>query len=160
METFDPSEIDMLINKANDKFKQKGIHTNLKTQATLTDFVMCLKESSNIEQTSASGVKFDENKPDMTDIPKEAMWAMGAAFSHGQKKYGKNNYRKGMKASRQLAAAVRHIYQHLDGETLDPESGIMHLGHALASIAMACYTIKNHPQLDDRHPEDIKKYET
>lgn len=108
---------------------------------------------------SQQAIKNDQSKPDMSDIPKEAMWEMGAAFTFGQKKYGKNNYRNGMKVSRQLAAAVRHIYQHLAGETIDPESGVTHLGHAMASLAMACYTYKNHPNMDDRHPEDIKKYE-
>lgn len=106
-----------------------------------------------------AGTKFDQNKPDMTDIPLEAMWAMGQAFTYGQQKYGKNNYRQGMSASRQLAAAIRHIYQHLSGETIDPESGVPHLGCALASIAMACYTIKNHPSLDDRFEGDLKKYD-
>ncbi len=103
----------------------------------------------------SEGLKFDNSKPDMTDIPLEAMWQMGAAFTYGQKKYAKNNYRKGMKVSRQLAAAVRHIYQHLSGETNDPESGVTHLGHALASIAMATYTLKHHPSLDDRFEGDL-----
>ncbi len=117
--------------------------------------------AENVTATVATqvGTKFDTGKPDMTDIPLEAMWAMGEAFSYGQKKYGKNNYRQGMKVSRQLAAAIRHIYQHLDGQTLDMESGVAHLGHALASLAMACYTIKNHPALDDRHETDIQKHE-
>lgn len=88
----------------------------------------------------------------------EAMWEMGKAFTFGQKKYGKNNYRNGMAVSRQLAAAVRHIYQHLDGETIDPESGSMHLGNALASISMAIYNIKNNPQTDDRFAGDISKH--
>lgn len=105
------------------------------------------------------GVKHDNEKPDMTDIPMEAMWQMGAAFTYGQKKYGKNNYRNGMKVSRQLAAAIRHIFQHLAGETYDKESGISHMGHALASLAMACYTLANHPALDDRFDKDRLKYD-
>lgn len=116
--------------------------------------------AENVTATVATtvGTKFDKGKPDMTDIPLEAMWAMGEAFSYGQKKYGKNNYRQGMKVSRQLAAAIRHIYQHLDGQTLDKESGVAHLGHALASLAMACYTIKNHPGMDDRYAADTDKH--
>lgn len=104
------------------------------------------------------GIKHDQQKPDLTDIPMDAMFEMGKAFTYGQKKYGKNNYRNGMEASRQLAAAIRHIYQHLDGETFDKESGAMHLGHALASIAMAVYTIKNLPHLDNRHGPDLERY--
>jgi CRISPR/Cas system CSM-associated protein Csm5 (group 7 of RAMP superfamily) len=109
------------------------------------------------EVRKTEGIKHDENKPDMTDIPKEAMWSMGAAFTFGQKKYGKNNYRNGMLISRQLAAAVRHIYQHLDGETNDKESKELHLGHAMASIAMAIYNLKNNPQFDDRFEKDLEK---
>ncbi len=108
---------------------------------------------------SEQGKKNDQNKPDMTDIPKEAMWEMGKAFTYGQKKYGKNNYRYGMAVSRQLAAAIRHLYQHLDGETIDPETGeTTHLGHAMASIAMAIYNLKNNPHLDDRFSKDLEKH--
>lgn len=106
----------------------------------------------------ASGKKNDNGKPDLTDIPKEAMWEMGKAFTYGQKKYGKNNFRLGMNVSRQVAAAIRHLYQHLDGETVDVESGVTHLGHALASISMACYTMANYPDKDDRFPLDKEKH--
>lgn len=104
------------------------------------------------------GVKFDQDKPSMSSIPKEAMWEMGLALGYGAKKYGDGNYRNGMAVSRQLAAAVRHIYQHLDGQDNDPESGLSHIGHALASLAMAAYTIKNHPQYDDRVQRDKDKH--
>jgi hypothetical protein len=106
----------------------------------------------------SKGIKFDGNKPNLTFIPKEAMFEMGKALTFGAKKYGDHNYRNGMKVSRQLAAALRHIYQHLDGETLDPESGVTHIGHALASLAMACYTLNNHKDLDDRFVGDLEKH--
>jgi hypothetical protein len=115
-----------------------------------------LKKSSKNQKVE--GVKFDQNKPDLTDIPTEAMFEMGKAFTYGQKKYGKNNFRNGMLISRQLAAALRHIYQHLDGETVDPEAGSLHLGNAMASLAMAIYNLKNNPHLDDRFANDIKKH--
>lgn len=105
------------------------------------------------------GRKDDTGKPDMTDIPLEAMWQMGQAFTYGQKKYSKNNYRNGMAISRQLAAAVRHIFQHLNGESTDPESGVTHLGHAMASLAMAVYNLANNPKFDDRFEKDVKKHE-
>lgn len=115
-----------------------------------------MSDTQNIKE----GIKHDQEKPDMTDIPMEAMWEMGKAFTYGQKKYGKNNYREGMNVSRQLAAAVRHIYQHLGGQSIDSESGVSHLGHALASLAMACYTLQNHPNLDDRFNKDKEKHES
>ena len=98
-----------------------------------------------------TGKKFDGDKPNLSLIPKEAMWMMGQAFSYGAKKYGEENHKSGLSIKRQLAAALRHIYQFLDGEDLDPESGLNHLGHALASVAMATYTYENNEEFDDRY---------
>jgi hypothetical protein len=98
-----------------------------------------------------SGIKYDGEKPDLTHVPIEAMWAMGEAFTYGAKKYEADNFREGLAVRRQIAAAIRHIYQFLDEGDIDKESGCKHLGSALASLAMACYTVKHHPDLDDRY---------
>lgn len=82
------------------------------------------------------GRKDDQDKPDLSLLPKEALEAMAYAFMHGGKKYGRYNYRKGMQWHRPLAAALRHIVAFTAGENKDPESGHSHLGHALAAIAM------------------------
>lgn len=111
------------------------------------------KEDSKKE---IKGKKFDANKPNLALIPKEAMWMMGQAFSYGAKKYGEENHKDGLAIKRQLAAALRHIYQFLDGEDIDPESGLNHLGHALASVAMAAYTLENNKDFDDRYKKEIK----
>ncbi len=100
------------------------------------------------------GIKHDQDKPDLTLIPKEALWEMGLALTYGGKKYGRYNYRAGLHITRQLAAAMRHLSQFIDGENLDSESGHSHLGHALASIAMATYTLQNKPEFDDRYKKD------
>lgn len=109
-------------------------------------------KSTNTANTSlAAGRKDDSGKPALEYIPKSAMWAMGGAFAYGAKKYGAFNYKGGLKVTRCLAAAVRHIYQYLAGENLDPESGISHLGHAMASLAMAIDMVENDTNLDDRY---------
>lgn len=103
-----------------------------------------------------TGKKFDGDKPNLALIPKEAMWMMGQAFAYGAKKYGEENHKSGLSIKRQLAAALRHIYQFLDGEDFDSESGLNHLGHALASVAMATYTYENNEEFDDRYRESKK----
>ena len=35
-----------------------------------------------------------------------------------------------------LGAALRHIYAAIDGEELDPESGLPHIDHAMASLML------------------------
>lgn len=99
----------------------------------------------------SQGVKYDAGKPDMTHIPIEAMYAMGEAFTYGAKKYKADNYRAGLSVRRQVAAALRHIYQFLDEGDIDKESGCKHIGSALASLAMAAYTVERKPEFDDRY---------
>jgi Domain of unknown function (DUF5664) len=125
-----------------------------------TTDIFSLADTLRATPKTEVSVKADNGKPDLTDIPLEAMWQMGAAFTYGQKKYEKSNFRKsGMLVSRQLSAALRHIYQHIDGQTIDGETGTTtHLGHAMASLAMAIYNLKHHPDMDDRLQADKDKY--
>jgi len=83
-----------------------------------------------------SGVKHDQEKPDLSLLPKEFLEEVARAFMHGEKKYGRYNYLGGMDWHRLIAASMRHITAFQDGENLDPESGLNHLGHAGACIAM------------------------
>lgn len=102
------------------------------------------------------GKKFDENKPHVSAIPKDAVFEAGLALGYGAKKYGDDNYKHGLSVKRTLGAAIRHIYQYLDGEDLDDESKLSHLGHAMASVAMTIYNVKNNPEFDDRFKKDKK----
>ncbi len=84
----------------------------------------------------AEGIKHDRSKIDLSLNPLAALNEMAKAFMHGEKKYGRNNYKKGMESHRYIAACLRHVTAWQNGESLDPESGNHHLGHALASLAM------------------------
>jgi len=89
-----------------------------------------------LRQHDKVGIKHDQDKPDLSLLPKEALEAMAYAFMHGEKKYGRYNFRAGMEWHRPLAAALRHITSFNEGEDIDADSNGSHLGHALAAIAM------------------------
>lgn len=95
-------------------------------------------------------VKYDANKPDFTYLSYEFMEEMVKVREFGAKKYTRNNWKKGFKVTRSLAAALRHIYSFLRGETNDPESGLSHLAHAACCLEHAIYDMKVHPENDDR----------
>ncbi len=97
-----------------------------------------------------SGMKNDVGKPDLTLVSRELMVTLAQVREFGNKKYERNNWKKGFKVTRSLAAALRHIFAFLSGETLDPESGLSHLGHAVASIEHAIYDMQYRPENDDR----------
>lgn len=55
----------------------------------------------------------------------------------GLLKYGRSNYRAiGVRASIYYDAARRHLDAWFEGEDIDPDSGLPHLAHALACIAI------------------------
>lgn len=55
----------------------------------------------------------------------------------GALKYGRANYRAtGVRASVYVDAVLRHVGAWFEGEDLDPDSGVPHLGHALACLAV------------------------
>ncbi len=64
--------------------------------------------------------------------------ALGAmALLDGALKYGRSNYRViGVRASIYVDAARRHLTKWFEGEEADPDSGLSHLAHALACLAI------------------------
>lgn len=96
------------------------------------------------------GIKDDKSKPDLSLIPKEALFGMAEAFTFGAKKYNKHNYRKGLEYSALVAATMRHLALWADGETYDKESGLSHISHCLSNLAMLKWMEENMPEMDDR----------
>ena len=101
-------------------------------------------------QTSDGGSKYDGDKPRLDLVPGEAVLAMGRAFTYGANKYEAHNWRKGIKHSRLYAACLRHLTAYWMGETHDPESGLSHIDHAMANLAMLISTTDK----DDRFKEE------
>lgn len=88
------------------------------------------------EELPKGGTKFDEGKVDLTLVPLIALESEARALMFGEKKYGRYNYTQGFESSRLTAAALRHIYAYINGADVDSESGLLHLGHARACLAM------------------------
>jgi hypothetical protein len=115
--------------------------------------VIQTKPPESEKSESDIGKKYDDLKPTLAYIPKIALYTEGDAFKYGAKKYNAWNYKNGISVTRTLSAALRHIYEFLDGENYDKESGAHHLGSARANIAMALDTLFKHPEMDDRYKE-------
>jgi hypothetical protein len=73
------------------------------------------------------------------------------ALLDGAGKYGRTNYRAiGVRASIYFDAAVRHLNAWFEGEDCAPDSGVHHLGHALACIAVILDAEAAEKLTDDR----------
>lgn len=88
------------------------------------------------EAKADGGTKHDNGKPDLSLVPYIAVSTEALALGFGEKKYGRYNYTQGFQVSRLTSAALRHLLAYNGGETYDPESGLHHIGHARANLAM------------------------
>lgn len=105
----------------------------------------------------SGATKHDQGKPDLSMISWELVETVARVRMFGAKKYSRGQWKKGFKVTRSCAAALRHIFQFLAGEANDQESGESHLGHAVCSLEHAIYSMKHHPQFDDR--KDVEEPE-
>ncbi len=83
--------------------------------------------------------------------PKTATVLGALGLLDGALKYGRSNWRAvGIRASIYYDAVDRHMSAWFEGEDIDPDSGLPHLAHALASLAIIVDAIAGDRFRDDR----------
>jgi len=106
------------------------------------------------EPSEENGVKYDQDpvlKPMISLVPLRAMWEAAKVMSFGAKKYNEYNWLGGIKYSRLIDAAFRHLIQFTLGEDIDPESGQNHLSHCICCLSMLLEMTMDRPDLDNRY---------
>ena len=74
-------------------------------------------------------------KAPLAYLPASALIPVAQVMKNGADKYGRANWRRySVKRTIYLEAALRHILADLDGENIDPESGLPHAAHAAAGL--------------------------
>ena len=90
-------------------------------------------------------------KPQLDLVPTSLDLYAALAFEDGARKYGPFNWReKSVRARIYAGAARRHIGAWLDREEVADDSGIPHLAHAAASLAILIDALENGNLIDDR----------
>lgn len=78
----------------------------------------------------ANGVKgVKEARHDL--IPGFPVHMLSKVYGHGTKKYADRNWEMGYEWGKSYAAAQRHMLAFWNGESIDAESGLPHLAHAM-----------------------------
>ena len=104
----------------------------------------------------SEGIKYDSAKPRMNLLPPKAIMEVAKVLTFGAEKYDAENWRKlDDLQNRYTAGALRHIFAHMDGEQLDPETNLSHLAHALC-----CLLFKLEIELENAKIEEEKPRET
>ena len=102
-----------------------------------------------------TGLKFDSEKPRMDLLPPKAISEVAKVLGFGAEKYGPENWRLLENLQdRYTAGALRHIFAHMDGEELDPESGMSHLAHALCCLLFKLEIELENAKIEEEKPRE------
>ena len=82
-----------------------------------------------------AGIKFDGEKARYDLIPENALDEVVEVLTYGANKYAPDNWKHVPEWKRRyFAAAQRHIWAWKRGESIDSETGISHLAHAICCL--------------------------
>lgn len=101
------------------------------------------------EQIKSTGDRFNKGKPQWSLLDYPSLVSCVRVLEFGSKKYSRDNWKKGLKVRETAESLLRHLYAMLDGEELDPESGLPHIGHVMCNAMFMSYMIKHRPDLND-----------
>lgn len=98
----------------------------------------------------SSATKYDTDKVDITLLEPLFLQGMASVMMMGAKKYGRDNWRKGLNYNRTIAAIYRHLMTFQMGEDTDKESGLSHLYHLAVNLMFLEYFQRKGVGVDDR----------
>jgi len=117
-----------------------------------------MKDSNNLKNTNPKDF-IGANKVPLHLFPETATIYGALALLDGMLKYGRSNWREaGVRASIYYDACRRHINAWFEGENIDPDSGLPHLAHAIACLAILIDAYACNNLRDDRmYPGGYRK---
>lgn len=108
-----------------------------------------MEKTPAVNPKTAAGPK---KPPLLSVIPTGMLLVLGRVMKIGADKYGPFNWRDTRVPAMTYAdAAMRHLISWVDGEEVDPESGVSHLGHVMACMAILV-DAKINGMLEDNRP--------
>lgn len=109
-----------------------------------------MTETKHMESVKAGGHKDDAEKIRMDLLDPFAMRELSRVLTFGAKKYAPDNWRKGIKFSRLIAALLRHTFAYMMGFNSDEETGLDHMAHAMCCCMFLIWLRRKKPEFDDR----------
>lgn len=114
-------------------------------------FNATIKYNDYIEHVT-NGLRFNGGKPQLSYalLGKEVVEGECKVWEYGANKYAPGNWLKGQSLVKALDSVFRHASALLNGEDLDPETGLPHCDHLVCAAKIVSQSFHTRPDLDDR----------
>lgn len=109
------------------------------------------------ELNPEKALHYSTGKPGVDQIPPEILFELGQVFSYGERKYARDNWKKGNNWHEFAGSAMRHLYNFLLGQNFDPESGLPELAMAMWNLMALRYYQIHGLGTDTRAPNPREK---
>lgn len=98
----------------------------------------------------AKGLRYNAGKPRVSLISPWALLGLAQVFTFGAVKYAAWNWAKGLSWAETVDSLLRHLLAFLQGEDVDPESGLPHIDHVQWNAHVLSHFQKTRSGTDDR----------
>ena len=91
------------------------------------------KCDEQVSQVKEKALRFNAGKRKWSLVHYKSLEPMVEVLEFGALKYAPKNWQKPMELDEILDSMQRHLAALMDGEELDPESGLPHIGHLMCN---------------------------
>lgn len=88
---------------------------------------------------SDKALRYNKNKPKWSLVHFKSLEPMIKVLEMGAEKYSPDNWKKGFEGKEVHESMMRHVSKLFDGEWLDEESGLSHIGHIMCNAMFIQY---------------------
>lgn len=92
------------------------------------------------------GLRYNEGKRKWSLVHFRSLEPMIEVLEYGANKYAPKNWQRGLDKMEILESLQRHVAKLFDGEDIDAESGLHHIGHIMCNAMF--YSFFVHKELD------------
>ncbi len=110
-----------------------------------------IPDGSHQFNSGAVRAKLDDVRFDL--ISPQALRRIAATYAEGAKKYGDNNFRKGMEFSNLINHVITHIFDYLAGKDLELDHPMYEGVELEDNLAHACWGLMTLMEQEDTKPE-------
>ena len=100
-------------------------------------------------QNPQQALRYNQGKVQWSLVDFQSLEPMVRVLEYGCKKYSRDNWKTGMPATQIIESMLRHTFKLLEGELVDEESLIEHIGHIQCNAMFLAYVLKNKPHFND-----------